>query len=439
MVDQPENFPKKIQIFPMIIRVVVVLLVVLGFIWNERRQVDPVYRATATIQVLQRMDANIIDLSDWNSDSDYRLRMLNTVVATLPNTDLMKQVIADRNLLNNETFVGGDISPASMNILARRLVSQTMASLREGTELIDVSVSSVDRDLAKNLANWVSQGSVKQHLMRRLNMNRIATGVLTNEAERLKNKLREAEVAFIDFWRRSNLFVPLEERQSIVESRIASLSQSQGILDRNLTRLETDLSLVESFGDEPSASQLKQVQNIWNSEKVRRYREMLLKEEMKREGLDLRQKESHPVVTAEKRTLEWEGDRLFESMKLQASRLEAEYQRLRIEREVVVKQLVESKREALTLSENAVEYHVLERQVEGLKTLGSSVQDRIKEINIAEGLMEDVITIIEPASGARMASPGSFRFWGSGLTGLVLALAGVYFFDSFPFRVKWKS
>jgi len=271
-------------------------------------------------------------------------------------------------------------------------------------------------------------------------MNRIAIGALTNEAERLIIKLRNAEVALIDFRRRSKLYVSLEERQSMLGSRVASLTQSRDNLVGVFARLEADRSLVKSFGDEPSASQFEQVPSIWNSEQVQRYRKLLAEVEMKVEELSFRHNESHPSVASEKKKLKWVEARLFGSMKKQANGLDAEYQRLQKERVVVWRQLTEAELESLDLSEMAVEYSVLEREVLGTKSLYFSVLDRIKEIDLTTGLMDVVITIIEPASYASNTNRnGSSGLWGSGLIGLVLALAGVYFFDHFPFRVKRES
>jgi len=204
-------------------------------------------------------------------------------------------------------------------------------------------------------------------------------------------------------------------------------------------RLKADLNLVESFGDEPSSSQFEQIPSIWNSEEVRRYREMLLKVEMELEELTIRHSESHPRVTGEKGTLKRVEVRLFESMKKRANRLAAEYQRLQKERNIGNQQLSEAELDSLTLSEMAVEYNVLEREVQGTKTLYSSVLNRIKEIDLTSGHMEEVITMIEPASGATLTSSRGSSRWVSGLTGLVLALAGIFLVDNVLPRLKPKS
>lgn len=448
MADQSIDSPKQTRISPRNIRILIVALVVAGFLVKEKtRNIVEHYRGTATIQVSLGMNGDILDsgigirdAGDQNSDIGSYPRRLNTIVHSLANTDLMKQVIVDHDLLNNEAFAGRDASSASLEFLARNLAARTRASLREGTELIDVSISDTDRGLARNLVNWIAEGVVKQRANRRLNTHRYATGVLTNEAERLKIKLRNAEVALIDFRRTSKLVVSLEDRHSILSSRIVSLNQSQEGVDAVLARLEADMQLVKSFGDEPTASQFEQVRSIWDSEEVQRNRNLLHEVDMKLEEAMLKYSESHPALTSAKTKLKRLEDRIFESMKKQASGLEADYRKLKVERDTINEQLIRAENESLRLSEIAVEYNVLEREVEGTKALYFSVLDRIKEIDLTAGLADEVITIIEPASFVSPTSGReSSRLWQSGLIGLVLALTGVYLFDNPPYRLKRKN
>ena len=440
MTDQTSDSPKDTQTSSKTIRVVIVVLVVLGFIWGEWSPVVPSYRGKATIRVSQRMDANILVSSEQNSGSDYYSRRLNTIVASLANTELMKQVITDHDLLNNETFAGPDASAASLDSLSRGLVWRTSASLREGSDLIDVSVVSKDQDLAMNLVNWVCQGFIRQHATQRLNRNHFANQVLKDETERLKLKLRNAEVALIDFRRTSKLLVSLEERQSIVGSRIASLHQSRNNADWELARVEADLALLSTFGDEPTVAQFDRVESIRNSEEVNRYRNMLAEVELKADESSLLYDESHPIVVSKTATLKRVEARLFESMKKRADRLEADYLRMRKERDLISEQLSMAEQESLTVSEDAVEYNMLEREVEGTKVLYSAVLDRTKEIDRSTGLAEEVINIVESAADAGLSSPSrSLQILKGGLIGLVVALTGVYLFDNPPYRLKRKN
>jgi uncharacterized protein involved in exopolysaccharide biosynthesis len=419
----------------------IVTFVVVSFVGYEMgKEVRPEYRGRVTIQVSQTMNSVASDIESVGQRfaSEPHLTIFNGVEADLASKELMKSVIIDYDLLNNEGFTDRGTSASSIDLLASDLAARVKTHLRSGTELIDVSITHGDQDVARDLANWVAEGFVRQYRDRRLNTNRYVNGVLTNEMERLKIRLRHAEVALNDFKRTSGLLVSLEEHQTILESKIRFISAELDFVDRNLARVEGDVVLVASFGTEPSAAQWKQVPVIWNSESVQRYREMLPKIETKMEVLTLEHGESHPELEIERKMLRRAGSWIMDAMRRMANRFPADVNRLKMQRNRLQEQLVAVEKELLQLSEYAVEYNVLAREVEGTKALYVLVLDRIKEIDLSAGLMDTIVTIIEPASGASDISPRR-NLLASALTGLVLALVGVFMFDHFPFWSKPKG
>ena len=440
MAEQQNDLPEQSPSSHWILRVIIVAFVVVAFLGNTMSHGVPRYRAVATIRVSQSMDSDVLD-SEYLSDlPDYYLRKINTLVQSISNMKLMRQVIVDQDLLNNEDFAGRNASPGSLEIMAHYLKSRVTASLRPETELFDVRVDNRDPTLARNLVNWIAHGFITQQSNRRLNSNRYASEVLTNEAARLKIKLRNAEVALIDFRRNSNLVISMEERQAMLITKIASISEAKAGLDRNLIRLENDLNLVKSFGPDPSRAELEQVPSIWNSEEVQRYRKMLPEIEMKIDSLSFRHGETHPELEVERGMLERVELRIVEAMKTEAGRLEPEFRRLELEKDGLRQQLALVESESLRLAESAIEYNVLEREVEGALALYSSVLDRINAIDATSDHMDQVITVVEPAAGASDISPvRSSQLWRSGLMGLAVGLAGVFLFEQLKSSLKRKN
>lgn len=441
MIDQQKDPAVQRRMSPLISRMLIVAFVVAAFVGKEwPNKYEPVFRAIATLHVSQRMNSDFVDADDRNGSTDYFSRRINTIGASLANATLMRQVIADHDLLNNEVFLGGESRDPSLESLARRMVNLTSVRVRDETELIDVRFTYHEPSIARDLANWIAQGFIKQHSNRALKSNRFAIEVLTNEVERLKIKLRNAEVALIDFRRTSNLVSSLENRKSMLMARINSNSDARNRLDLNIARLKDDLNLVASFGEEPTATQLESVPGIWNSESVRQAREMLAEVEAKWDSLTLKYSESHPTFLAEKGRLEYVELRLVKVMQKEAGRLEPDLNRLRVERVGLQKLLAVAEAESLRLSETAVEYNVLEREVEGTKTLYHSVMDRIREIDLSAGLSDEVITVLEPATAATDITPNkNSQLLQSAVAGLVLSLVGILLFDKFPFRSKPNS
>merc|ERR1711916_164344 len=98
--------------------------------------------------------------------------------ATMVNTDLMRQVIRDNDLINVEEFAGKDADSASLDTLAKRLKGATSARLRDETRLIDITVKHGNAKLAVKLVNWIAKGYIDQHRNRRLEGNRATLDAL---------------------------------------------------------------------------------------------------------------------------------------------------------------------------------------------------------------------------------------------------------------------
>ena len=103
--------------------------------WNDAQDIQPRYRASATIQV-DYEQASVVDIQAVDTQDLSEYDVLNTIVETVSNLELMRQVIRDHDLLNNETFAGKNAGSASLDRLARSLKGLVSCSLREETRLI---------------------------------------------------------------------------------------------------------------------------------------------------------------------------------------------------------------------------------------------------------------------------------------------------------------
>ncbi|MDA7644855.1 polysaccharide biosynthesis tyrosine autokinase [bacterium] len=374
--------------------------------WKKADKVEPIYQAGAVIQVDYQQTSILSEIEQVDTQDFGEYDVLNTIVETISNTDLMRQVITDNDLLNNKAFAGKDAGSASLQNLARSLVRRTTASLREDTRLIDLTFKDKDRILAQKLVNWIANGYIKQHADRRLNINRVATRALTNEAERLKFQLRNAEVALIDFRRSSKLYISLQDRQGIVNDRIGKLNRELDIIQGNISKFKNDLALIKDYGTNPTSDMLRQVPSIIALDPVKDSYEEYLLRKTEFDSLSRKYRSKHPLLKAATKNLKDAKFAFDTVIKGAPIILDGEYRRKKMEGQGLQEQVTAAERESLTLSENAVEYNVLEREVTGTKTLYTSVLERIKEIDLTAGLQDEVITVIESASGATDVSGG---------------------------------
>lgn len=403
----------------------VVVLGVLGVVFETQRPNPPHYRAQATILVdSQAFDHRWIpSVEGLSSEATFDL---NTLVDTIPNTKLMRQVIKNHDLLNRPTFAGENASSASLDILARRLAARTSARTREGTRLIEISITDRDRNLAVDLVNWIAAGVIKQHAHRGLAGNQVALSVLTNEAKRLKVTLRNAEEALIEFRKVSKLVLPIEQRQALLEETVADLYRQRARLAVPMRQLENDLRLIHDWGDSATQDQLRSLPSISNLKVVDRLRTLIAEreEDLLLVGGDLEKLQANYKDVS--RELE---SRFNRALRDAPFLLEAELSKLQSEHATIQSEIRSAEAEAIDLSIHGVEYGVLADDVEATKSLYTSVRHRIREIELAAGWAREVISIVQEAESAIHVSRPSAPLKGA-LIGCLLGIACVFVFDS---------
>ncbi len=427
MSEQGESKPKSKKNPNWGARVLIVILFGVGGVFVEyQKQIEPMYRATATIMVESNLGMidSIFPAMDVGNDGDESSNGLNTLVEIIPSTKLMRQVIMDHDLLNRESFAGKNPSSGSLDSWARRLAARTYAKTREGTHLIDISVIDNDRDLARDLVNWIAAGYIKQHSNRNLAASQVAKSVLTEEAERLKKKLRMAEVALITFRKTAKLVVPIERRQAMLEDSLSDLDREHTRLKVGISQLKGDLEKIIGFGAKPNFDQLRTVPSVTELDSVDRIWKLFTAHEdaAMMLGDDENKLEHHQEVEGKLRA------RLNSVLADAPFQLEVKIDQLQSESTNLQHLIQSQEEELLNLATHAVEYGVLQREVDATKALYESVLQRIKEVDLTKGFSDEVISIVEEAERATNISPRRMAAR-SVLLGCLLGIACIFVYD----------
>ena len=415
---------------------------VLGFGMNYSEPVAR-YRATTTLKVEFKPEMFSFGGSQENYlSNDFRVASLNTIVETISNTELMRNVIMDRDLLNRAEFVGRQFVPegdiyVSIDRYARMLASSVTASLREGTHLIDISVSHSNPGLARDLVNWVAEGLIKQEGERIRSNTGLAMAVLSEEADRLKQKLMNADAALNDFRKTLNLTLPPEQQEAFLRNNLSQLQQTVVPVRLKIIKVSDDLSLIEDFGERVTVEQLAGILSVQDLDSVKRSRE-LIQSHMESRGLLSRAKrlslEADDEVLAHLETL-------YQKAILDApASIELELRRLQAYEQSVGDLIEETNKELLELSQVAVEYDLLKNDVETTKSLRESVRQTIREFDLSSGLKKEVLSVVQESEGARDITPLPYRKGIVGaLFGILSGVAIVLLFERFNLLKREES
>jgi capsular exopolysaccharide synthesis family protein len=356
-----------------------------------------VYEAVGTVQVEQE-EAKVVKAEQVVSEDMRGLDILNTIAQKLCNATLLEQVLETNHLLPPEGMVVSNGSKALTREATMTLFAhQVKTTLRRNTRLIDITVRNTNAWLAAHLANSLVTNYLEQDALTQSKTTGHASGFLQLEVNRQRTNLEASEQALQDY-RRTN-GVSLQESQDIVTPRLkdlntrltqskANLVQADGAYQDSLkmsTNIE-DLLAYPQIATDPDVVQI-------SSEVERQADAFVL--------IRLRYREKHPKYVLAAASLEGLKQQLAAAV-LRArghmqEGLRIVYQNALTSQHGLEVELHDTETSAMQLSDSAVHFNVLARQVESDKAQFDALIGRLHETAVAEQIKPDRIRVIQKA------------------------------------------
>ena len=312
--------------------------------------------------------------------------------------------------------------------LSARFKSKVNVKLRRGTRLIDVTVEDTDPKRAQQLAESMVKEFVNQSFEQKLGLSETASDYLRQESDRLKAKLQNAEQAVQKF-REDHNAVSLEDKQNIIVEKLKELNLKVTEAKSERLKLEADVATIKQ-GKAKTPEELLMLPSVAALPVVATLRQELADKEsrFKAEGQlkGLQQSLNRTLVNAANMVI-----KSYEAAKATEAKLTAALQ--------------EQEQAALELNKIAIPYNALVREVETDRALYESVLTRMKVTNVAKGIWENNIRVIEtpfvaaaPAKPAQADNSGCLRSWAASSSGAAWWLAPTWPITPSAASIRWK-
>jgi succinoglycan biosynthesis transport protein ExoP len=349
-----------------------------------------VYESRAVVQVAQEAQ-KVVNIQDINQEDYKEADALKTVEQSLLSETLLLRVVKANGLDKDPEFAppkkdGSAYLDTELVALFKPMVS---VALRRGTRLIDVTVDDLDPKRAQQLTESMIKEYEDQNFDQKSTDSKAANDALIQEADRLKEKLHNSEVA-VQQYREEHDAVSLEDKQNIIVEKLKELNLKVTEAKGERLKLEADVAAIK-HGKAKTPEQLLALPSIASLPVVAGLHQELADKESKFKAdsqLDgLRQSLTQTLVNASKMVI-----KSYEAAKDTEAKLTAA--------------LKEQEEAALELSKIAIPYNVLVREQESDRALYDSVLRRMKETNLTGKIEQNNIRVIEtPLMSARPAKP----------------------------------
>jgi polysaccharide biosynthesis transport protein len=351
-----------------------------------------IYESRAVIEVASETPrvSNTQDFNTTNSDSD-TTEVLKTIEQELLSDTLLLQVVRVNGLDKDPLFAPPktDDSAYLDSELVARFRSKVSVQVRRGTHLIDIIIEDKDPQRAQQLAESMVKEFVDRSFERKLGVSEMADQYLQQEANRLKAKLQNAEQA-VEKYREDHDAVSLEDKQNIIVEKLKDLNQKVTQARSERLKLESDVTLIKE-GKARTPEELLQLPTVAALPVVATLRQELADRESKFKA----ESQLSGLQEALNRALLSAGQMVVKS-----------YQNAKATEGKLTAELQQQEQAALQLNKIAVPYNALVREVESDRALYESVLTRMKVSNVAQGIWENNIRVIEsPLIAAKPAKP----------------------------------
>jgi capsular exopolysaccharide synthesis family protein len=322
------------------------------------------YEAAMVVQV-QQEDAKIVKAEQVVSEDMRGLDVLYTVADKLCNPALLQDVLATNDLLPPEGII---VAKGSKTLTREETIKQfarnVKTSLRRNTRLIDITVRNTDPRLAAQLANSLVENYLEQDALAQYNTTEGANTFLQQEAK-------------------------LQDLNKRLTQSSANLIQARGNYDDSL-KMSTNIEDLLAY---PQVAMAPDVAQIF-ADVARHENDFVL--------IRQRYREKNPKYIVAAASLAGLKEQLATTALKVRTRIQESlriaYQDALTSEQGLETQLHETETNAMQLSDSAVHFNLLAREVESDKAQYDSIISRLGETAVAALITPERIRVVQPAS-----------------------------------------
>ena len=434
---------------------VTAFLIVLATVTTYTFSVTPLYEARTRL-LIEAEGPNVINFSEVVDEQRSRADYYQTQYSILQSRRLARKTIEALQLWDSP-YLGGQTSagilgrllaakPARPNqatpgetseqsrAIDRFLDNLTVSPIRN-SRLVDVKYRLSDPDLAMRVVNAIATNYINQSLEYKFMASKEASDWLGDRLAEQRRQVETAEAA-LQRYREQHDAISLHDHENIVVQKLADLNgavtqakterfQKQALyrqlesLDRKNGGLDTFPAILSNTYIQQQKAELAQLQS-------------------QHRQLSDKLGDKHPEIIKIKTAIQLAEAKLEGEIAKVAQSVHNEYLSALAKENSLTRALDQQKTEAQTMNRKAIDYGVLERDVESSKQIYESLLQRAKETGVSRELKTSNIRVVDAAERPREpASPRKLLNLTLALVvGGLLAVGFAFFFEYLDSRIK---
>lgn len=363
----------------------------------------PKYRATVTLEI-NREPTQVIQVGNVQPAAIGDDSYVDTQIGILRSHSLAERVARQLNLASNPSIVNQSLPTAARQSAAvGKVASGFLAEPVRNSRLVSLSFSSTDPATAAKVANGFADNFIASNLERRYETTAYARDFLQRRLAAVRTRLEQSERQLVEY-ARSQGIIDLAATGggttapsgggggSLDTSSLVSLNDA--LSQAQVQRIEAEEKLRESRAANANAAAVTNptVQNLRG--------DLSKLQSQYAENLNVFKPDYPAMVRLRQQIDALRKNITDESKSLSGSvsgTYEADYRAAVAREHQLQERVAQLKGSALNLRERSIQYTILQREVDTNRTLYDGLLQRFKEVGVAGGVGENLVSIVDRA------------------------------------------
>ncbi len=374
----------------------------------------PVFKATALIEV-RAENQRVVAFQDVVQMQNIERDFYQTQYDVLRSRSLAKRVIERLGLAEDPAFNppgerpglvatllgivpalltrAAPVAPDAESALERKLIDRLLGSVvvspRRNSYLVEVSHLSPHPDLAARVANALADEYIGLSLDKRLDALQKGRTFIEKQLVVTKGALERSEEELQAFARRNEILT-IDAKQNIEYRRLDELNTA-------LTKAQHQRMEKESLYRQVTSGDASVLSQISTNPVVSGLTAEIAKREAQRARLAETFTPEYPPLRRLQAQIAELRAQLEREQAALAAVLKADFEAVRKQETLLSEALAEQKKIVNDLNQRAIDYKILKREVDTNRTIYKSLLQRLKEVEVNEGIRASNITVLDRA------------------------------------------
>jgi polysaccharide biosynthesis transport protein len=398
------------------------------------------YEATARIAVELGNSDPLTAERAMNPEGTQISTKLETQLSILESDAIGKNVIDDLKLVSNCEFSKVACNGPAMpfRLLTPKVRADLLKAYHKGfhaelvprTQILEVKFRSSDPRLAADIANGASNIDIYRDFRQRLDGAEKASSWLNGQMEDVKKQAEDAQAKFVAY----------QQQVGIVgtdESHNVALNQMDE-LNRKLATVEAERIVKEAQYRVAVAGNPELIAAVAPESVIQTLRKQQAGLRAQYAELTAKYDDNYPRVVQLRSELKDTQDGIDQEVRNIRERLEQEYVAARTSEQMLQTAVEKQKEDALQVDASAVQYALLQRDVQTSRDLYQSLVKKLKESGIDRGLRSSDLRLVDeaeiPTVPVRPRLPVNLAL--GFFSGIMVAIATGFLRESFNYSIR---